>query len=51
MPIKYSLKQKQERINLLNARITIAKAEGDKDLVESLQNTRRNAVSRWGIKV
>jgi hypothetical protein len=49
MPIKYTLKQKQERINLLNARITIAKAEGNMQEVKRLQNLRGSAKAKFGI--
>lgn len=47
MPIKYTPKQKEERIKLLSAKITIAKAEGDTQKLKKLQNLRRNAKSRF----
>jgi uncharacterized membrane protein (DUF106 family) len=49
MPIKYTLKQKQERIDLLNAKITIAKAEGDMQEVKRLQNLRGSAKAKFGL--
>jgi hypothetical protein len=49
MPLKYTLKQKQERINLLNARITIARAEGDMQEVKRLQNLRGSAKAKFGL--
>jgi hypothetical protein len=49
MPLKYTLKQKKERINLLNAKITIARAEGDMQEVKRLQNLRGSAKAKFGL--
>lgn len=49
MPIKYTIKQKQERIKLLDAKITIAKADGDMIEVKRLQNIRGSAKAKFGL--